>query len=190
MSANSPTPIAAQIKQWLDTLPKTMPLSAVKHPAEEKTLTVLLSDATLASDPLVKAMFGLRIGEIDQPHVIVQNDPSPLGSYLHGVVHRLEKDFWNSKYWFRQIRDVSLLSSISRFVTEYLAENGMADAASQMGILKGSQFQPVEFVTACEQASGNAKLIEKDRELLECVGYAEWLALWNVVNFDERRVSS
>ncbi len=184
MSANSPTPIAAPIKQWLDTLPKTMPLSAVKHPAEEKDLTVLLSDATLASDPLVKAMLGLRIGEIDQPHAIVQNDSSPLGSYLHGVVHRLEQDFWNSKYWFRQMRDVAVLSSISRFVSEYLAENGMADAASQMGILKGSQFQPVEFVTACEQASSNSKLSKEDRELLACVGYAEWYALWNIVSLN------
>jgi len=186
MSANSPTPIAEPIKQWLDTLPKTMPLTAVKHPAEQKALRVLLSDAKLARDPLVKAMLGLRIGEIDQPHVIVQNDPSPLGSYLHGVVHRLEQDFWNSKYWFRQIRDVAVLSSISRIVSEILTDNGMADAASQMGILKGSQFQPVEFVTACEQASGNSKRSEQDLASLERVGYAEWLALWNVVNFDDR----
>jgi hypothetical protein len=53
-----------------------------------------------------------------------------------------------------------------------------------MGIFAGSQFQPAQFVSACEQASGNSKLSKGDRDLLECVGYAEWLALWKIVNFD------
>ena len=183
MSTNPETTIDGPLRRWLDTLPKTMPLSAVKQPIEEHTLTVLMSDTKLASDSLLIAMLWLRIGEIDHSHTIVQQDSSPLGSYLHGVVHRLEQDFWNSKYWFKQVREPSLLSSVSRFVSEFLTENGMTEPASKMGILKGGQFQPVEFVSACEQASGNSKRSKEDRELLECVGYAEWLAVWNVVNF-------
>ncbi len=183
MSTNPETTIDGPLQRWLDMLPKTMPLSAVKQPVEEHALTVLMSDAKLASDSQLIAMLWLRIGEIDHSHAIVQQDSSPLGSYLHGVVHRLEQDFWNSKYWFKQVREPSLLASVSRLMSEFLTENGMTEPASKMGILKGSQFQPVEFVSACEQASGNSKLSKEDRELLECVGYAEWLAVWNVVNF-------
>ncbi len=184
MSTNPETTIDGPLKRWLDTLPKTMPLSAVKHPVEERALTVLLSDAELASDSLRLAMLWLRLGEIDHPHAIVQNDSSPLGSYLHGVVHRLEQDFWNSKYWFKQVREPSLLSSVSRFISEFLTENGKTEPASKMGIFTGSQFQPAELVSACERASSNSKPSQEDRELLECIGYAEWLALWKIVNFD------
>jgi hypothetical protein len=184
MSTNPESTIDGPLKRWLDTLPKTMPLSAVKKPVEEQALTVLISDAKLASDSLLRAMLWLRIGEIDHSHAIVQQDPSPLGSYLHGVVHRLEQDFWNSKYWFKQVREPSLLSSVSRFMSEFLTENGMTEPASKMGILRGGQFQPAEFVAACEQAIGNSKPSKEDRELLECVGYAEWLAVWTIINFD------
>jgi hypothetical protein len=184
MSTTPETTITGPLKRWLDTLPKTMPLSAVKHPVEEHALTVLMSEAKLASDSLLTAVLWLRIGEIDHSHAIVQNDSSPLGSYLHGVVHRLEQDFWNSKYWFKQVREPSLLSSVSRFMSEFLTENGMTEPAFKMGIFAGSQFQPAQFVSACEPASGNSKLSKGDRDLLECVGYAEWLALWKIVNFD------
>lgn len=184
MNTNPESTITGPLMRWLETLPKTMPLSAVKRPVEEHSLAVLISDAKLASDSLMIAMLWLRIGEIDHSHAIVQDDPSPLGSYLHGIVHRLEQDFWNSKYWFKQVREPSLLSSVSRFVSEFLTDNGKAEPASKMGILTGSQFQPTAFVSVCEQASGNSKLSKEDRELLECVGYAEWLALWKIVNFD------
>ncbi|TMB36525.1 MAG: hypothetical protein E6J62_07295, partial [Deltaproteobacteria bacterium] len=35
-------------------------------------------------------------------HDIVQKDDSTLGAWLHGIVHTLEGDDDNARYWYRQ----------------------------------------------------------------------------------------
>ena len=36
-------------------------------------------------------------------HEISQEIDSAEGSYWHGIMHRMEGDFWNSKYWFNKV---------------------------------------------------------------------------------------
>lgn len=50
---------------------------------------------------LLEGLALLRQGEWDRAHRIAQDDPSPLGSWLHGIVHMAEPDEWNSRYWYR-----------------------------------------------------------------------------------------
>ncbi|MFO0943862.1 MAG: hypothetical protein U0930_24260 [Pirellulales bacterium] len=38
----------------------------------------------------------------DRSHQISQDQHNPDGSYWHGIMHRIEGDYWNSKYWLRQ----------------------------------------------------------------------------------------
>lgn len=33
-------------------------------------------------------------------HVLVQDDPSPEAAWLHGIVHILEGDLENARYWY------------------------------------------------------------------------------------------
>jgi hypothetical protein len=52
----------------------------------------------------MKLLEGLRLlqqGEWDKAHKIAQDDPSALGSWLHGIVHMAEPDEENSRYWYR-----------------------------------------------------------------------------------------
>jgi hypothetical protein len=44
----------------------------------------------------------LRRGDWQKAHVLVQNDGSDLGSWAHGIVHLLEGDVGNARYWFRR----------------------------------------------------------------------------------------
>jgi hypothetical protein len=46
----------------------------------------------------------LRRGDWQKAHVLVQNDSSDLGSWAHGIVHLLEGDVGNARYWFRRAR--------------------------------------------------------------------------------------
>lgn len=39
----------------------------------------------------------------DRSHTISQDLHDSNGSYWHGILHRIEGDYWNSKYWLRQI---------------------------------------------------------------------------------------
>lgn len=42
---------------------------------------------------------------LDQSHEISQDIHSREGSLWHGIMHRLEGDYWNSKYWYRKVGD-------------------------------------------------------------------------------------
>jgi len=40
-------------------------------------------------------------GDWQAAHAIVQDDPSPLAAWMHGIVHLLEGDVSNARYWYR-----------------------------------------------------------------------------------------
>jgi hypothetical protein len=51
---------------------------------------------------LARAVELLETGAWQQAHTIVQEDTSPLGAWLHGIVHTLEGDLDNARYWYRK----------------------------------------------------------------------------------------
>ena len=42
----------------------------------------------------------LAAGDWEGAHAIVQDDPSPLAAWMHGIVHLLEGDASNARYWY------------------------------------------------------------------------------------------
>jgi hypothetical protein len=44
----------------------------------------------------------LRKGEWQKAHVIVQSDETIEGCWAHGIVHMLEGDVGNARYWYRR----------------------------------------------------------------------------------------
>ena len=46
----------------------------------------------------------LKHGDWARAHSIVQGDESPFGCWAHGIVHMLEGDFGNARYWYRRAR--------------------------------------------------------------------------------------
>ncbi len=51
---------------------------------------------------LATAMRHLKKGEWEKAHVIVQQDESKLGCWAHGIVHMVEGDLGNARYWYRR----------------------------------------------------------------------------------------
>jgi hypothetical protein len=51
---------------------------------------------------LARAVELLETGAWQQAHTIVQEDTSPFGAWLHGIVHTLEGDLDNAQYWYRK----------------------------------------------------------------------------------------
>jgi fructose-specific component phosphotransferase system IIB-like protein len=51
---------------------------------------------------LKRAVQLLEAGAWQQAHEIVQQDDSVLAAWLHGIVHTLEGDLDNARYWYRQ----------------------------------------------------------------------------------------
>jgi hypothetical protein len=49
---------------------------------------------------LRRAVELLTAGDWEGAHAIVQDDPSPLAAWMHGIVHLLEGDVSNARYWY------------------------------------------------------------------------------------------
>jgi hypothetical protein len=54
------------------------------------------------SETLVSALECLQRGDWQRAHAIVQPETSRLAAWLHGIVHTLEGDLDNARYWYRK----------------------------------------------------------------------------------------
>jgi hypothetical protein len=57
-----------------------------------------------SSADLAGAIARLEAGDWQAAHQIVQNDESALAAWLHGIVHTLEGDLDNARYWYRRVK--------------------------------------------------------------------------------------
>jgi hypothetical protein len=58
--------------------------------------------AARGRDGLRRAVALLEAGDWQGAHVIVQDEASTLAAWLHGIVHTLEGDLGNARYWYRR----------------------------------------------------------------------------------------
>lgn len=100
------------------------------------------------------------------------------GDYWHGILHRREPDYGNSKYWFRAVGEHPIFKALGDFARHELSlrELEMSDA-DQARLFQGpSGWNPFSFVDLCEQASGKNQTGLK--EFAESVQRREmWLLL-------------
>jgi hypothetical protein len=98
-----------------------------------------LTPACLFDVPITHLMFAecclsglwLLHGFLDDSHEISQSIESKEGSFWHGIMHRLEADFGNSKYWYRKVGGHDVIGQIAERHADY----------------------PYGFVDACEHAA-------------------------------------
>jgi len=59
----------------------------------------------MKKEELSKALGLLRKGDWQAAHLIVQKDEeSPLACWAHGIVHLMEGDISNARYWYREAK--------------------------------------------------------------------------------------
>jgi len=64
-----------------------------------------MADTHISVEDLKRALALLEAGDWRGAHVIVQRDEdSPLACWAHGIVHLMEGDTSNARYWYREAR--------------------------------------------------------------------------------------
>jgi hypothetical protein len=56
------------------------------------------------NEQLKAAVAAALAGEWDQSHRIVQEFSDPTACRIHAVLHKIEGDEWNSRYWYARTR--------------------------------------------------------------------------------------
>lgn len=54
------------------------------------------------NDTMKTAVEAALAGEWERAHQIVQEYDDPLANRIHAVLHKIEGDAWNSRYWYQR----------------------------------------------------------------------------------------
>ncbi len=92
-------------------------------------------------------------GELDVSHRISQSVETTTGSYWHGIMHRREGDFGNSKYWFRKVGRHSIHPDLTE-AARGLAEQEQSDSRLSF-LCRQKQWDAAGFVDLCEDVVVN-----------------------------------
>jgi hypothetical protein len=119
-----------------------------------------------------RAGLWLAFDFLDESHTLSQDIHTPEGSYWHGLMHRREPDFANSKYWFRQVGAHPVFEPLRREAARLAA-----DAPGPATFLtRQASWDPFAFIDLCE-ASYDVKAPCHD--LCRQVQRVEWELLFD-----------
>ncbi len=124
----------------------------------------LASEIGHVEDAALKSALLLWNDQLDESHEISQGIHSRIGSYLHGIMHRMEGDYSNAKYWFHRVSEYPVWGEIER-------------GAAQLGY---EGWTPYRFVDDVEKAcrNGGGASVERIR-LLERIQRLEMALVVN-----------
>ncbi|MFC0216359.1 hypothetical protein ACFFK0_28580 [Paenibacillus chartarius] len=132
-------------------------------------------------EPFAALKSGLHLwnGSLDASHSLSQELETPLGSYWHGIMHRMEGDYGNANYWFARAGKHSfhleLQKAAAAHLTAYVNEGRRNEPIGLLGKLEALQHAPVwtpatftAAVELCVHSPGSAA-----RSVLEQIQYEE-----------------
>ena len=124
------------------------------------------------ADCFRSALF-LYFSAIAESHVISQSISSPTGSLLHGIMHRQEPDFLNSKYWFRRAGRHELFPALRDTTLEKLRLAGSTPAEQLASEVESrTEWDPLWFIDKCELV--NRDITSGSKQLLMELQRIEW----------------
>ena len=115
----------------------------------------------------------LLCGDLDSSHNLSQSIETREGSYWHGIMHRREGDFGNSKYWFRRVGGHAIDSALGARAAELATASGFE---SWNTAFADAAWDPYRFVDLCQQAVSRPD--PAAARILERIAHVEWHLLF------------
>ena len=120
--------------------------------ASDETISGGMEIADPKMFALVRGALLNAVDALDDAHRIFQEDPSDLGSYWHGVMHRREGDFDNARYWFRRAGRLPIsdrMHAAAAQVSANMAKQTSWDASLLTGLCEQAKFGDTEAIPEC-----------------------------------------
>ena len=89
---------------------------------------------------------------LDTSHTISQSITTETGSYWHGIMHRREPDYPNSKYWFRRVGDHPVFPALREAAAD-IAASAPSPHDSAAFLTTQGNWDPFAFIDLCEAAN-------------------------------------
>lgn len=105
-----------------------------------------------------------------EAHTLAQSIENQTGSYWHGIMHRREPDYNNSRYWFRRVGEHPIFPALREAALELLgSESGAAARKAGLHLESAGQWDPFAFIGWCESAERGTETDPAWREALEAL---------------------
>ena len=92
-------------------------------PAQLKASAAADSKPPTGLSPEAKALWFTKKGDWEAAHGIAQDIETPIGSWIHALLHLIEGDLGNARYWFAEAgRPVKKPSQIDELWDEIAGE--------------------------------------------------------------------
>jgi hypothetical protein len=123
-------------------------------PELEATIERLLPD----TEPLKSALH-LWNDNLNRAHEIAQEIGTATGSYLHGLMHRREPDYGNSRYWFRRVGEHPHFPGVRLAALELLSGRFSELSDIRAAVENSGSWDAFRMVDWCQEAEGREDLL-------------------------------
>lgn len=111
---------------------------------------------------------------LDESHRISQTIHTTSGSYWHGIMHRREPDFSNSKYWFRSVAAHDVFPRLNAVARSLAGEHELDSESTYLA--QQEKWDAFRFVDFCQAAIQGGS---ENEELCLKIAQAEWRLLFD-----------
>ena len=153
LEAGNPLPTLVPQKAWSSELTDALEATSVDELFEGASL----KNTTFGE--AIKSGLLLWNDALDESHNISQGLGDQTGSYWHGIMHRREPDYPNSKYWFGRVGTHPIFPVLRERALELFQEtSNPSEALVEIGrtIKAQDAWDAYQFIDWCQAAEGDS----------------------------------